>query len=211
MEGKKIGKVYGYARVSTEQQLLDIQIEQLKAKGIKEENIFSEKISGSTKIEERAELQKLLKVVQDGDEIVVTKFDRLSRSTFSTSQLLIDLTKKGVSIRSLEQGISTEGTQGRLVINILTAIAEGERERILERIKEGIERAKLNGVQFGRKRLINYDLVKKMRDEGQTLEQIASQFYNQKKGKPITKQAVYYILKEHNKEEEKLKNEKQKA
>lgn len=188
--------VYGYARVSTEQQLLDIQIEQLKTRGVVKENIFYEKISGSTKLEERKELQRLLKKVKLGDEIVVSKFDRLSRSTFSTSQILIDLTKRGVSIRSLEQGVSTEGPQGRLIINILTAIAEGERERILERIQEGIEKARLNGVKFGRRRIIDYELVYQLRDRGKTLQQIADSFPNQKTGKKVSKQTISYILKQ---------------
>lgn len=181
-------RIFGYARVSTEQQLLTTQIEQLKRNGIPETQIFSEKVTGLSKFETRKAFNKLMNTVKDGDEIVVTKLDRLGRSTLEMYQLITELRDRGIYLRSLEQGISTRGQMGVLIIQIITAIAEAERARILERTNEGRELAKINGVKFGRKRKANYEALKEEKAKGLTNKEIAEKFN-------LSQQYLQYVFK----------------
>lgn len=190
--------IYGYARVSTEQQLLDAQIEQLKKSGIEESNIFKEKVTGVAKFEDRRAFNKLMSIVKANDEIVVTKLDRLGRSTLEMYQLVKELSEKGIFLRSLEQGISTRGQMGILIIQIITAIAEAERSRILERTKEGREVAKINGVKFGRKRKSNYDAIIEEKFIKKATNKAIAEKFN------VSLQYVYYVIKQH---KEQLKKE----
>lgn len=169
-------RIFGYARVSTEQQLLTTQINKLQAAGIPKNQIFSEKVTGLSKFETRKAFNKLIATVKEGDEIVVTKLDRLGRSTLEMYQLITELRDKGIYLRSLEQGISTRGEMGILIIQIITAIAEAERTRILERTNEGRELAKLNGVKFGRKRKSNYEALIQEKERGLSNKEIAEKF-----------------------------------
>ncbi len=139
----------GYARVSTNQQKLDIQISKLESNGVREDRVFTDKASGKT--DNREGLQALLGRAEKGDTILVTKLDRLGRNTADMINIIEGLNKKGIFIRFIDDGISTEGTMGRLVVTILSAVAQAERERILERTNEGREAAFANGVKFGRK------------------------------------------------------------
>ncbi|MEX4695527.1 recombinase family protein [Haemophilus influenzae] len=176
MEQEISSKVYGYARVSTEQQLLTAQINKLQSVGIPKNQIFSEKVTGLSKFETRKAFNKLMAIVKEGDEIVVTKLDRLGRSTLEMYQLITELRDKGIYLISLEQGISTRGQMGILIIQIITAIAEAERTRILERTEEGRQVAKLNGVKFGRKRKSNYEALIQEKERGLTNKEIAEKF-----------------------------------
>lgn len=180
--------IYGYARVSTADQLLEVQIEQLKKAGVIEKNIYKEKITGVANLEERKALKRLLNVVKVGDEILITKLDRLGRNSFEMHKLIKELNEKGVFITSLEQGISTKGTTGKLVISILTAVAEMERERILERTSEGRELAKIKGIKFGRKRKLNYVAIQEEKRNGASNKKIAEKF-------KISLSHLHYILK----------------
>lgn len=191
MEQEISSKVYGYARVSTEQQLLTAQINKLQAAGIPKNQIFSEKVTGLSKFETRKAFNKLMAIVKDGDEIVVTKLDRLGRSTLEMYQLITELRDRGIYLRSLEQGISTRGQMGILIIQIITAIAEAERTRILERTNEGRELAKLNGVKFGRKRKANYEALKEEKAKGLTNKEIADKFN-------VSLQYLSYVFKNYN-------------
>lgn len=184
-------RIFGYARVSTEQQLLTTQINKLQAAGIPKNQIFSEKVTGLSKFETRKAFNKLIATVKEGDEIVVTKLDRLGRSTLEMYQLITELRDKGIYLRSLEQGISTRGEMGILIIQIITAIAEAERTRILERTNEGRELAKLNGVKFGRKRKANYEALKEEKAKGLTNKEIADKFN-------VSLQYLSYVFKNYN-------------
>ena len=146
-------RLFEYARVSTSQQSLDIQIKVLKESGVKPCRIFTDKISGSTK--ERSGLELIILKVEKGDCILVTKLDRLGRDTADMIFLIKEFDNMGVTVRFLDDGISTEGTIGKMVITILSAVAEAERSRILERTNEGRIVAKIRGVKFGRKRTID--------------------------------------------------------
>ena len=129
------GRLFGYARVSTSQQSLDIQVKALKESDVKPSRIFTDKISGSTT--ERSGLELLILKVEKGDSILVTKLDRLGRDTADMIFLIKEFDNMGVIVRFLDDGISTEGTMGKMVITILSAVAEAERCRILERTNEG--------------------------------------------------------------------------
>ena len=139
----------GYARVSTSQQKLDIQIAALKDKGIRKDRIFKDKASG--KNADRPGLEKLLSRAEDGDEVFCTKLDRLGRNTLDMIQIVEELHGKGVSVTFLDDNLTTAGDIGYMLITILSAVAQAERARILERTNEGREAAMEKGIQFGRK------------------------------------------------------------
>jgi DNA invertase Pin-like site-specific DNA recombinase len=137
----------GYARVSTSGQTLDAQVAELVAAGCTE--IFQEKVSGA--VAARDELARLLSVLGRGDELVVTRLDRLARSTRDLLNIIAVVTEKGAQFRSLRDAWADTGTAlGRLMLTVLGGIAEFERELIRSRTAEGRIRARANGVTFGR-------------------------------------------------------------
>jgi DNA invertase Pin-like site-specific DNA recombinase len=137
----------GYARVSTTEQDLSGQLAALKEAGCK--RVYSEKKSGANG--DRAALQRMLKEVQPGDIVVVTRLDRLARSVRDLLNILERFGQDDVGFVSLrEKHIDTTSAGGRLVLNIMASIAEFERELIAARMAEGRKRAVDNGVQFGR-------------------------------------------------------------
>jgi len=181
------GRLFGYARVSTSQQSLDLQVQALKEAGVKPSRIFTDKISGSTA--ERDGLKLLTLKVEKGDAILVTKLDRLGRDTADMIGLIKAFDKMGVGVRFLHDGISTEGAMGTMVVTILSAVAEAERQRILERTNEGCLAAKTKGVNFGPKHKINRQKVIRVRKNGIGTTAIA-------KDLKIGRSTVYKILAE---------------
>jgi DNA invertase Pin-like site-specific DNA recombinase len=140
--------IVGYARVSTDGQTLDAQIAQLKQAGA--DKIFSETISGA--ITDRRQLKRAIDSLNSGDLLVVTKLDRLARSTRDLLNTLASVSDKGAGFRVLgNPALDTTSAHGKLLLNILGSIAEFERELIKARTGEGRARAKLRGVRFGRK------------------------------------------------------------
>lgn len=111
-------RLFGYARVSTSPQSLDIQVKALKAEGVKANRIFTDKISG--RHVNREGLQMLSFKVEEGDVILVKKLDRLGRDTADMIQLIKEFDNMDVAIRFLDDGISTEGTVGKMVVTILS-------------------------------------------------------------------------------------------
>ena len=103
---------------------------------------------------------------EKGDVILVKKLDRLGRDTADMIQLIKEFDEKGVAIRFLDDGISTEGTIGKMVVTILSAVAQAERERMPERTNESRLEARVKGVRFGRKPRINSGCVLTLRGEG---------------------------------------------
>lgn len=146
-------RLFGYARVSTINQSLDIQVKALKEAGVESNRIFTDIASG--KNVNRDGLQLLRLKVEKHDVILVKRLDRFGRDTADMVQLIKEFEEMGVSIRFLDDGISTEGTMGRMVVTILSAVAQAEHQRILERTNEGRIEAKARGVKFGRKRSID--------------------------------------------------------
>jgi DNA invertase Pin-like site-specific DNA recombinase len=166
----------GYARVSTQDQNLAGQLAVLTAAGAS--TIFREKVSGTRA--DRPQLAKLMEAIGPGDLVVVTKLDRLGRSTRELLDLIDRIGKAGASFKSLGDPLwDTDSPQGRLLSTLLAAIAEFERELIRERTGEGRRRAMANGVKFGRKRkLSDYQRAEalKRRAAGETLASIAKSY-----------------------------------
>ncbi len=135
----------GYARVSTREQHLDMQLTALKDAGC--ERIFQEQVSG---VGERTELQTAMQYLRDGDCLVVYKLDRLGRSMKDLLAIIEQLQTKNISLVSLRDNIDTGSTTGKLVMHIFAALAEFERDLIRERTGEGRAAAKKKGVRFGR-------------------------------------------------------------
>ena len=136
----------GYARVSTADQSLDLQIDALKAAGCKK--IYEEKASGAK--DDRQELQKALDSLREGDTLVVYKLDRLARSTSKLINVLNELKEKGVEFVSIQDNIDTSTAAGKALFGILAVFAEFERDIIRERTKAGLESARARGRKGGR-------------------------------------------------------------
>lgn len=140
------GKIIGYARVSSRQQDLDLQIEALEKYGC--EKIYMEKESGAKS--DRPELQKALEYLRENDTLVVYKLDRLARSTFDLHKIAHQLTERKIGLVFIKEQIDFTTASGKLMFTMLGAIAEFERDLINDRTKEGIERAKKQGKHLGR-------------------------------------------------------------
>ena len=141
-------KEYAYIRVSTKDQQTDRQVIAMESRGIPQERIFLEKLSG--KDTKRPMLQSLMKSVQRNDVVVVESISRFARNTKDLLGLVEKLTNKGVEFISLKEHIDTTTPTGRFTLTVFAAVAELEREHILQRQAEGISAAKARGVCFGR-------------------------------------------------------------
>lgn len=144
----------GYARCSTVGQDLACQLAALEAAGVPADRQFREKISGAAPLADRLELQRALAALQPGDVLVVSKLDRIGRSMEDCVSRVAELLDRGCHVRTLDGRVDTKGLgkMAKLVIGILAAAAEIERDLILERTEEGRQRALAAGVKFGRKR-----------------------------------------------------------
>jgi len=144
----KSGMKYGYARVSTDGQSLDTQVKQLRAAGA--EKTYRETASGART--DRAQLRRAIDELGKGDVLIVTRLDRLARSTRDLLNTLATITAKGAGFRSInDTWADTTTAHGRLMLTVLGGLAEFERELIRARTGEGRERAKAKGVKMGRK------------------------------------------------------------
>jgi len=155
--------IVGYARVSTTDQSLDVQLDALKAAGC--EKVFAEKQSGSTA--QREQLQAALEFVREGDTLVVTRLDRFARSQHDLHNMVAMLRDKGVGFRCTEQaGIDTTTSMGKLLIGVLASVAEFETDLRRERQREGIAAAKAQGRYKGGKTRIDPLEVRRLLSEG---------------------------------------------
>lgn len=137
---------FGYARVSTKGQNLDLQIQQLQQEGC--EKIFTDVVSGVKA--ERPELDRMLEQVRAGDVIIIWKLDRLGRSLTHLIELVNKLVDQQVGLKSLNDPIDTTNSQGRLIFNIFASLAEFERDLIIERTQAGLKAARARGRVGGR-------------------------------------------------------------
>ncbi len=131
--------------------------------------------------------------VEEGDIILVKKLDRLGRDTADMIQLIKEFDAEGVAVKFIDDGISTDGEMGQMVVTILSAVAQAERQRILERTNEGRQEARLKGMRFGRKRSVDRGTVLALHQKGTGATEIARQL-------SIARSTVYKIL-----EDEKVK------
>lgn len=199
--------VYGYARVSTLQQDLTLQVEALEKYGIPTENIYTDKKTGANL--DRNALNELLSKVTEGDSIIVNKLDRLGRSVSQVTNLIEELTAKGVYIISLTEPVDTSKTDAmsKAMMQLLVMFSEMERSFIMERTKPAIEQAKENGVKFGRPE-INKNIYEKAVKEfieangTKTVKQIIKEYGKKENGKDVLTEATFFRrLKEYKKRE----------
>ena len=173
------GVQIGYARVSTEEQDYQGQLDALRQLGCSEEHIFAEKISGSDK-DGRPKLQEMIRFARSGDTIHVTKLDRLARNAKDALDIADQLQAKGAGLIVHDiGGMDLNSDVGRLVYTVLAAVAEMERKRIRERQREGIERAKAEGRHLGRQEALSEEDKQRIRElisEGTPKAQVAKQF-----------------------------------
>lgn len=166
------GALIGYARVSTGDQTLDLQRNALRGAGCF--RIFEDTASGSTTT--RPELDKLLAFVRPGDVLVVWKLDRLGRSLHHLVNTVNDLAGREVGFRSLSEAIDTTTPTGRLMLHLMMAFAEFERDLIRERTRAGLDAARERGVRLGRKPALTPDqktLARRLVGEGASVTAVA--------------------------------------
>jgi DNA invertase Pin-like site-specific DNA recombinase len=167
----------GYARCSTTHQDTTAQLDALSAAGV--DQLFSEYISGAAPYAERLQLQAAINTCQTGDVLVVAKLDRLGRTMEDCVSRVAELLDAGIHVRTLDGRVDTKGLgkMAKLVVGILAAAAEIERELILERTNEGRERAKTKGVPFGPKRKYTdaqAEHVQELRSQGKSYGAISA-------------------------------------
>lgn len=159
----------GYARVSTQDQNLEMQLDALQKAGC--EKIFQEKASGIKS--DRPELYAMQQVLRKGDVIYIYKLDRLGRSLKHLLEMTTDFEKRGIGLVSINDHIDTTTAQGRLIFNIFASLAEFERDLIRERTKSGLEAARARGRKGGRSRGLSKEAEKKA--------MLAQTLYNERK------------------------------
>jgi DNA invertase Pin-like site-specific DNA recombinase len=169
--------IYGYARVSTDGQSVDAQVDELKAAGC--QRVFQEKISGGAR-SDRRELARVMAKLGTGDTLVVCRLDRLARSSRDLLNLLHEVGLKEAKFRSLhDPWADTSTPHGRLMLTVLGGLSEFERSLIRDRTSEGRERAMREGVRFGRKPKLTQHQRREAiarRENGETLAAIAKSY-----------------------------------
>lgn len=138
--------VIGYARVSTQEQKLDRQIDALQARGC--ERIYQEKMTGTRA--DRPEYQRMLDALRPGDTLVIDSFSRLSRSTKDLLEVVERLNEQGVNLVSLKEQLDTTTATGKMMLTMLSALSQFERDLIAERTVDGLKAARARGRKGGR-------------------------------------------------------------
>lgn len=165
---------FGYARVSTNEQTIDPQIDRLIQYGIPESRIVSDFAISGIKFN-RPKLDYLLSVMQTGDTLVVVKLDRLGRSLKNLIEIVEGLKNRGINFVSITEGMDTKTSTGRLLFNVFGAIAEFERDLMIERINAGIASAKKRGISCGKRPKLNKEQVElfhQLNNQGKTSTEI---------------------------------------
>lgn len=184
------GMMIGYARISTDDQKLDLQFDALTNAGVNPDHIYQEMKSGVNT--ERPELKACLKALRPGDTLVVWRLDRLARSLSDLMKILDDFDHRGIKFKSLNEAIDTSGAIGRLMFHMMGAFAQFERDLISERTKAGLKAALARGHRGGRKPSVDKDMlkgIKKMlKDPTVTHDEVCKAF-------KISRGALYRALK----------------
>ena len=177
---------YGYARVSSDDQSTELQRTALLTAGC---DLVRDETASATSTHGRPELRLLLDFIRQGDELVVTRIDRLARSIADLQAILAELKGKGATLRTTEQPIDTSNAAGKAFLDMLGVFAEFETNLRRERQMEGIRRAKAKGLYRGRKATIDRARVRSLKGEGHGPAAIARQL-------GISRQSVYRVLAE---------------
>lgn len=157
-----MAKMVFYARVSTRDQKPDLQIEAARRLGVKTANIFVEKASGTR--HDRPVLAKVLAALEKGDTLACYKLDRIGRSVHHLSGLLKELDERGVHFKTADGTVNTSGPTGKLLLHVLGAVAQFERDLILERTRAGLAAAKARGRVGGRPLKMSLEKVARARE-----------------------------------------------
>ena len=166
----------GYARASTREQNLQLQVEALQAAGC--EKTYKDQASGKT-ARDRTNLGKMLEYIREDDIVLVTGLDRLSRTLIDLLKLIEEIKARGAHVKSVTEPFDTSTYKGRMGLRLLASIAEFERERIRERTKEGLKAARGRGRIGGRPPILNdrqRELIIRMDNDGDGLREIARTF-----------------------------------
>jgi DNA invertase Pin-like site-specific DNA recombinase len=168
--------IIGYARVSTQDQNSELQVDALEKSGC--EQIFQEKITG--KLRERPELSQCLRTLRAGDTLVIWKLDRLARSLKDLVEIVQDLNNREIGFKSLTEAIDTTNPSGRLVFHIFGSLAEFEHDLIRERTIAGLQAARARGRKGGRKLSMSESDIRKaaamLSDPDITKKEVAKHF-----------------------------------
>jgi len=157
-----IRMLVGYMRVSTEEQTTSLQKDALLKYGVDERNIFADVVSGTSK--NREGLNRALEFLKSGDILVVWKLDRLGRSLAHLISIITSLKEKNIAFVSLTEGMDTTTASGELFFHIFGALAQFERSLIQQRVKAGLESARLRGKSGGRPKAIDDEKLKAIKE-----------------------------------------------
>lgn len=166
----------GYARVSTDHQSLDQQLDALTAAGVDPNRVYTDKLSGASTREQRPGLAALLDYARPGDAIVVVGIDRLGRNAAEVMMTIRELAEQDIVLRSLREGIDTSNATGRMVAGVLASLAELELELGRERRAAARESRRARGQHIGRPKSLDASkaaLAQRMRDAGEPVPMIA--------------------------------------
>lgn len=192
LEEKNTPTLIGYARVSTADQSVTMQIEALMKYGVREEDIYSESMSGVKK--NRPEFDKAMRVLRKGDTLVVWKLDRVARSINNLLEIMKELEERGIRFRSITEGVETETPTGKMILVVMGALAQFERDLIVERTRAGVKAALERGVKFGADYKIQPEEIPKIwklvNEQGRTVASVARQY-------EVTPQTITRRLKEY--------------
>lgn len=190
----------GYARVSTADQNLDRQIDQLIEKGVDKRNIYQEKVTGTKK--DRPALNKMLDELQEGDVVLITDLTRISRSTPDLLAIFDKIKEKGAAIRSIKEtwlDTSSENPYNHFLLTVMAGLSQLERDLISTRTKEGLQSARIRGRIGGRPKIRNEkaDLVLMMLNNGYKIKDIVAQT-------GLSRTSIYRIKNDNAKEGDKV-------
>jgi len=177
-----MSRIFAYARVSTVDQEPENQIREIEAAGfyIEHHRIITETVSGSRAIAQRNGFSKLLYKMEKGDVLVVTKLDRLGRDAVDVSMTVEKLEKMGVRVHCLALGgVDLTSSAGKMTMNVINAVAQFERDLLIERTQSGLSRAKAQGKKLGRPSALSTEeqqLVREKIENGDTVSAIAREF-----------------------------------
>jgi DNA invertase Pin-like site-specific DNA recombinase len=184
------GTQLGYARVSTEHQSLDQQVDALAAAGVDSNRVYSDKLSGSSTRQQRPGLAALLDYAREGDAIVVVGIDRLGRNAAEVMTTIRELGERAIVLRSLREGIDTSNASGRMVAGVLASLAELELELGKERRTAARDARRARGQSIGRPKALDQskvELAQRMHANGESAGTIASTL-------GVSRATVYRVL-----------------
>ena len=177
-----MSRTFAYLRVSTEAQTTDNQLQEIKGSGfhVEPHRIITETISGSVATSERSEFKRLVDRLEPGDVLVVTKLDRLGRNAMDVASTVATLDEAGIRVHCLALGgVDLTSSTGKLTMNVINAVAEFERDLLVERTQSGLRRAKAQGKILGRPKALTaqqrQDVLKHLKN-GMSVSAIAREF-----------------------------------